>query len=143
MFKKDLQDRVKRIFGVSKTTFNLVDFAAPEQDCLFIEITDAKSRPYSKDRISARVTGALKLYAKYEAATYGFFPKRIEQSAPADRARFIFGQEENVPVVSADGLTLIQNLRETRVSFTFLYDSQYDPDRGVINELDLTLEMET
>lgn len=139
MFKKELRASLIRIFGIANTTFEEPDVEAPEQDVLFVEITDAKTRPYGPDRISAKVTGNLILFSQAARTPYGFFNKKIQQAKNEDRKKFIFGREIDVP----DSPARIQDLHEKQVPFTFLYDAQYDPDQGEISSLDAQLSWRT
>lgn len=138
MFKAELKSSLVRIFGIKNTTFEEPDPEAPEQDVLFIEITEAKTRPYSPDRIAAKVTGNLILFSQADRTPYGFFAKRIEQADGADRNKFIFGREIDIP----DSTARVQNIHEKQVPFTFLFDAQYDPERGSLTSLETNLEME-
>lgn len=139
MFKKDLKARLERIFGVEKTTFNAPDYEAPEQDCLFVEILDSRARMSGKSggRATAKVDGNLICFSQDGRLPYGFFAKRVENAAAADTAPFFFQREIDAP----DSPARIVNIHEIRVGFVFLYDAQYDPDKGLLT--DLTLEMET
>lgn len=131
MFKKDLLGKLKRIFGVSKTTFNAPDYEAPEQDCLFIEIESVRPRMTNKagSQETAIVNGKLILFAQADRAPYGFFAKRIARADASDVRNLFFEREDSPPSSPAR----FQNLVELNVTFTFLYDAQYDPERGVMN----------
>ncbi len=145
-----MEEDLTAIFGVKKTTFLAADYNAPEQDCLFVEVHEAPTRPYGKDRISCKVKGALVIFSQDESADgtkkrlpFGFFAKRIANAAPEIRQRFFFEQETDVSAKSQGGAaTTIQNIHERRVGFTYLFDTQYDPDKGELNALTLSLEME-
>ncbi len=150
MFKKQLEADLRAIFGVKKTTFLTADYAAPEQDCLFVEVHEAPTRPYGKDRISCKVTGALVMFSQDESADgtkkrlpFGFFSKCLANAALANSKNFFFGHETDVSAKSQGGAaTTIQNIHERRLGFTYLFDTQYDPDKGELNAVTLSLEME-
>ncbi len=146
MFRKQLEADARAIFGVKKTTFLAVDPASPEQDCLFIEAHSVSTRAHGKDRFSGIVKGALVMFSQEGRLPYGFFGKAIEKAPQSITKSFFFEQENDVSAKSLTGVTTtsasIQNLHERRVGFTYLFDTQYDPDRGEMNELDLSLEME-
>ncbi len=137
MFKKDVERRLRSIFGFEKVTFSAPDKEVSEQYCLFVEIDSAKPRPYGKDRICCRVVGKLIAFSQDERLPYGFFAKRIEQANPDDKKSFIFETEMDV----ADSASRYQNIHERHVNFIFLYDAQYDPDRGELTEINLSLEI--
>ncbi len=136
MFQKDLQARFQRIFQVPNTTFNAPDFNAPEQDTLFIEILTVRSRMSASDggRETARVLGAATLFSQNTRLPYGFFAKRVEQARSVDTKGLFFETEQDVAASPARMI----NLHERRLPFMFLYDSQYDPDRGEISEIDFS-----
>lgn len=136
MFQKDLKARFERIFQVKKTTYNAPDINAPEEDTLFIEILTVRPRMSNIDggRETARVLGAATVFSQAGRLPYGFFAKRIEQSKHADTKGLFFEPEMDVATSPARML----NLHERRLPFMFLYDSQYDPDRGEITEVELS-----
>jgi hypothetical protein len=138
VFRNAMKAELKRIFGVKSVRFEAADQENPEQDTLFVEVTDVKPRPYGKDRIACKVTGSLILYSQAERTTYGFFAKRIEQAASADARKYFFGREIDVQ----DSPAREQNLHEKQLPFTYLSDSQYDPDRGEITSLTTSIDME-
>jgi hypothetical protein len=136
MFEKDLQRRLERIFGVPKVTYNAANPEAPEQDTIFVEVENVAVRMMSASggRQSAKVTGALLVFSQAERTTYGFFRKRVEQADPDDTRGLFFGNEVNAGN--------IENVCARRVSFQFLYDSQYDPDKGEMNDVAITITEE-
>jgi hypothetical protein len=136
MFEKELQRRLERIFGVCKVTYLAADAAAPEQDCIFVEVDDVASRMQASGggRQTCKVTGSLLVFSQAERTTYGFFRKRAEQADPADTRGLYIGPETNAGT--------IENVCARRVAFQFLYDSQYDPDRGEMTSLETTLTLE-
>lgn len=136
MFRKDLMRRLEEIFGLQKTTM----FAASsefEQDTLFVEILSSRSRVSGVNggRETARVVGSLFVYSQEDRLPYGFFAKRIEQAPAAVKAPLFFYDTD---VDNVESEARLQNLHERRTSFIFLYDSQYDPDRGSINTVTLS-----
>lgn len=136
MFELDLQRKLERIFGIKKVTYLSADPAAPEQDCLFVEVESVATRMQAAGggRQTAKVTGTLLVFSQSERTTYGFFGKRVENANAEDTRGLFIGRETN------EGN--IENVCARRVSFQFLYDSQYDPDRGELNELETTLTLE-
>ncbi len=140
MFEKDLERRLRTIFGVRKTTFNAPDFDAPEQDCLFCQIVDAKPRMQARGggRETYVVEGYLTIFSQALRIPFGFFHKKLEQGDPADVASFFFGKEMDI----ADSPARLQNIQERRINFTFLYDTEYDPNRGSLTSLETTVEIQ-
>ncbi len=137
MFKKEMERRLKSIFGIEKVTFSAPSPDAPEQDTLFVEIDSSRPRPYGKDRISCKVTGKLVMYSQAERLTFGFFSRKLEQAVTEDSAPFIFMPEVDV----AGSQARYQNIHERVLPFIFLYDAQYDPDRGSLTEIELSLSV--
>lgn len=133
MFQNDLRRRFERVFGIPKTTYDAPNPEAPEQDTLFIEILTVKSRMSAAagGRETARVLGAVTVFSQAGRLPYGYFLKRIENAAPADKKNLFFEPEQDVPGSPARYV----NLHERRLPFLFLYDSQYDPDKGEITEI--------
>ncbi len=140
MFRADLQARFERIFGIAKTTYDAPDADTLEQDCLFIEILDCRSRMSGAQggRQTAKVNGAVIVFSQADRLPFGFFAKRIEQAALDDTRNLIFDRETDV----ANSPARILNLHERRLGFTFLYDSQYDPSRGSLTSMTVSIEME-
>lgn len=135
MFRKDLIKRLEIIFGMEKTTM-LAASDSYEQDTLFVEILSSRSRASGAGggRETARVTGSLLIYSQEDRLSYGFFAKRIEQAPAAVKAPLFF-YDMDVDVVDSPAREV--NLHERRTSFMFLYESQYDPDRGHLTSLTL------
>jgi hypothetical protein len=129
---------MEAIFGMEKTTF-LAASESYEQDTLFIEITSSRSRVSGVDggKETARVVGTIVVFSQDDRLTYGFFTKRIENASADDKAPLFF---YDIDVDDVGSLAREQNLHERRTSFVFLYESQYDPDKGTITDLTLTLE---
>lgn len=134
MFEKDLERRLRSIFGVSKTTYNAPNYDALEQDCLFVQIAEVKSRMSNNDggRQIYHAVGFLTIFSQNQRIPFGFFMKKLEQGDPDDVKPLIFEKEMDI----VDSSARMQNLQERRISFTFLYDSQYDPDRGSLTVLE-------
>ena len=140
MFKADLKARMQRIFQLGKTTYNAPSMEAPEQDTLFIDITEVRPRMANAGggRQTAKVVGAVVVFSQAERTPFGFFSKRVEQADAADTANLFFQSEVDIPNSPAR----IVNLHERRVPFVFLYVSQYDPSRGELTSITLSLETE-
>ncbi len=132
-----MERRLKSIFKFEKVSFNAPSKEAAEQDCMFVEIDPARPRPYGKDKISCKVSGILVVYSQSDRLPFGFFSKAIEQADPDDTRPFIFSTEIDV----AESQSRYQNIHERHLGFIFLYDTQYDPDRGSLTSINLSLEI--
>lgn len=140
MFRKDLLRRLEAIFQFEKTTM-LASSEAYEQDTLFVEIISSRSHVSGANggRETAKVKGTLVVFSQDDRLPYGFFIKRIEQAAAELKAPLFFF---DIDVDDVESPARLQNLHERRTSFQFLYDSQYDPDRGSLTSLTLSINDE-
>lgn len=134
MFERDLENRLKRIFGFQKVTFSYPSDEF-EQDVLFIQIERSNCKVSGNDggKQTARATGTLVAFSQDKRLPYGFFAKRIENADKSDTSKFFFHSEIDVPASEAR----LQNIHERQCSFVFLYDSQYNPERGELSSLNL------
>lgn len=134
MFRKDLQRRLEKIFGLEKSTF-LAPSDQFEQDTLFIEIETANTRLAGNDggRETCVVAGSLVVFSQDNKMPFGFYAKAIER-ADAETKRPLFFHDVDVDLVTSPAR--MQNIHERRASFVFKYDSQYDPNRGQLTELE-------
>jgi hypothetical protein len=128
MFEKTLSDKLRAIFQVDKVTY-----AAPgesqEQNCIFIEVVSSKNS-IKDTRALAKVTGKITVFASNERLPYGYFSKAIAQ-ADADTTKDLFFYDFEL------NTRIFQNVAERSVSFVYFFDSQYDPDIGTINSVDI------
>lgn len=141
MFKKEMQEKLKAIFGVSKVTFSSPGQSL-EQDCIFVEIDNCKANT-GQGVASARVSGSISIFSQYEKLPFGFFSKRIQQADPRHTKAFFFFDtdvEKQISPTSAEAPT--QNIAERRASFVYLYSAQYDPNQGEITSLVADVEFE-
>lgn len=124
-----LTSKLQKIFGIRKVTFCLPG-EDREQDALFVHVNRNRSS-FAKNKMSFNISGEIKLFSQNEKVPYGFFNRKIEQAKKEDKDGFFFhGFDENDPYGP-------QNLSERKVSFTYLTTTQYDPDKGEINQLQL------
>lgn len=135
MFKNDLQKRFERIFGFKKTTY-LAPSDKFEQDTLFITVQTARTKVSDAEggRETAKVTGFITVYSQDNRLPFGFFSKRINAADPSDTERLFFFDME---VDKADSPARLQNIHERSIGFVFLYDSQFDPDKGSLTSLEI------
>lgn len=125
------------------------DHEAPEQDTLFVTIFDAPVRTGGNVAMAyARVRGVITVFAQAALGEtcgqagmrlpFGYFAKRIAQASRADTDPFFFESEQDI----ANSPVRMQNLHERQVNFTFLYSTQYDPDRGELSEININVEVQ-
>lgn len=119
-------------------TFN-IQSDEDEQDRIFIEVTLCRPRVSGRDggRENAKVIGDLIVTSQDQKFSYGYFTKCIEKANP-ELTRPLFFYDVDA-VVSSEG---VMNVHERRTSFVFLYDSQFDPDKGEMTSLDTTINFE-
>ncbi len=130
MFEKTLAAKLKGIFDLDKVTYDRPS-ESKEQEGIFISVASARTRLIDAREIT-RVTGSLTIFASTEKLPFGYFAKRISQaSADLTRGLFFHDFEENVGT--------FVNIAERRLSFVFLFDSQYDPAIGTLNEVNLSI----
>jgi len=131
MYQDELKSKLKRIFGLRKTTFDAPSESF-EQDTLFVEISESYSR-MTKNTQTSRVNGVLVVYSQGDKLPYGFFNKKIEQAdAVLTKDFFFYGFDQN----PANSPARTMNIYERRVNFVYLYSAQYDPDQGELTEVD-------
>lgn len=128
MFEQALIEKFQKVFEVKKVTF---DTPAPddhEQETIFIEV--ALSKNVIKDgKAMARVQGKAYMFAEHEKLPYGFFSKAIKEHADDTKDLFFYEIEENTK--------LHHNLSQRGFSFIYFFNSQYDPDLGTLNSIEL------
>jgi hypothetical protein len=131
MFKKDLSEKLKTIFGFSKVTFDAPSDAF-EQDTLFIEISECRSRA-SQGKAYAKVFGSVIVFSQENKLPFGFFNKRIEKAEHRlTKDLFFF----NVDVTNEASPATLVNISERRASFVYFYNAQYDPALGELTTLE-------
>jgi hypothetical protein len=127
MFEADLKASLKSIFQLKRVTMdNMGD--AVEQDILFINVENPRVRVVD-GMVKARVTGECKIYSTAERMPFGYFAKKIKEADKDLTIDFFFSEiEENKKVYV--------NLVEKSFRFIWFWSKQYDPDLGVINEIE-------
>lgn len=130
MFEKQLAAQLKRIFDLDKVSFDRPG-QSQEQEAVFVEIESARARVKDKRQI-ARVTGTLRIFAQAEKLPYGYITKAIAAADPADtRGLFFYNFEENKGT--------FRNIAERSAQFLYLFDSQFDPNVGTLNQVNLSV----
>lgn len=131
MFRKTLQEKLQKIFGFEKVTFDAPSDAF-EQDVLFIEVNQPRTRT-SEGMVYARVTGQLVVYSQDNKLTYGFFNKRIALAPHALTKDFFF---YDIDTNQESSPARLQNITERRASFVFFFSAQFDPKLGELTTLE-------
>lgn len=136
MFRKELEDNLKKIFGFEKVSLNAPSDSF-EQDTLFVQIDQPNTRT-SEGKVYAKVYGQLIVFSQHDKLTYGFFNKRIEKADVALTKKFFF-YDTDVNVENSNAR--MQNIHERRTSFVFFFTAQYDPKLGTLTTLELEEEV--
>lgn len=131
MFEQELADKFKSIFGVTKVTYDTPG-ESREQDCLFIEIENSKNN-IRDGKAMGMVTGNAVMFQKNEALKFGFFSKAIAL-APLELTKDLFFSE-----IESNTLRY-RDLVQRGFSFTYFFNSQYDPSIGTITSVTTTVE---
>jgi hypothetical protein len=132
LFENALKAKLKRIFGVEKVSYDRPAPDAMEQQCLFVDIDSSRSR-VTHGKAVAKVVGSISLFANSEKVPFGFFNKKLHLANHSDTADlFFYNIDTNDKIIG--------NIVERRCGFVYLFSGQFDPDAGLINEVDLTFE---
>lgn len=131
MFKNELSDKLKRIFDLKKVSFDQPS-NSKEQECLFVEIEKALNS-VRDGRVLSRVTGNALVWGPADKIPFGYFSKRIKQADPEDTKDLFFTDIET-------NVRTYQNIVQRGFSFTYFFNSQYDPATGSIDQVTLTIE---
>jgi len=132
MFKDKMKAQLKGIFKFKDTTFDAYSDEY-EQDVLFIEVRECIERVFSGG-ISMKVTGDLIYFSQVDRIKYGNMIKLIEKANASDKNPFLFYDIDNV---NNSSQARIQNKVERRISFTYLYTGEFDPDKGEMTSLEM------
>lgn len=118
--------------------FKNVSFAAPgearEQEKMFIEVEVCRTRILDKREV-ARVQGKVTVFANSDKLPLGYLSKCIANHPDETKDLFFFDVEANS--------RLYENIVERGFSFVYFFDSQYDPDLGTLNQVDIDIEVTT
>lgn len=124
-------EKLKRIFGVKKATFDF-EGESEETECLFIEVEESINvitRPNER----AKVQGKCYLYSPSQKLPFGFFSKAIQKADPNDTKDFFFFEFETNSRRYRDKV-------QRGFSFVYFFDGQYDPDTGSITSVEFSVE---
>lgn len=131
MFRKEMQEKLKAIFGVKKVSFDEPGDSY-EQDCIFVFVQECKSNT-GQGKATARVAGQLIMFSERDKLTFGFFNKKLQQAPAALTKPFFFFDMDTEALNSP---ARYQNISERRASFVYLYSAQYDPNQGELTSVD-------
>ncbi len=135
MFRKELQSKFERIFGM-KSTFDQPSIGPTgtfEQETIFIQVDEPNFRT-GQGIATAKVTGSFAVFAQMDKMPFGYFNRRIEKADPSLTKDLFF---YDIDLNPASSPARIQNITERRVRFVYLYQAQYDPDQGEITSLEI------
>jgi hypothetical protein len=127
MFEKDLKAKMQTIFGLKKVSFDRPSPDALEQECLFIDVSNARNR-VSGGEAWSRVEGQCKVFVNGEKLPFGFFTKKIRMAA-ADLTQdlFFYNIEDQTKIYG--------NIVERRFDFVYFWKGAYDPDQGELTSI--------
>ena len=125
-FEATLKDKIKRIFDLDKVSYDAIS-ESQEQECTFIQIKEARVRVQDAKEVGM-IKGRLLFFSNSEKMPLDYFAKQIEK-ANVDAKDLFFEPVEHIGT--------LRNISERSINFTYLYDQQYDPNQGTLNELTL------
>lgn len=131
MFEKELEEKMKAIFKVEEVSFDAPGDSR-EQKKLWLEIEEPKFR-FSSKNVRARVTGRGMIYGRNAALTYGFIAEAIEKADKALTKDLFFSEFET-------NTNRFRDIVERSFSFTYFFNSQFDPDVGTITSVTTSIE---
>jgi hypothetical protein len=126
VFEKTLKDKLKRIFDMEKVTLDEPG-DSQEQDCLFVEVLSSKNS-VRDGKFIAKVSGTITVNANSDRLPFGYFSKKIAEANQDDVGPFFFYDIET-------SAGRFGNIDQRKMSFVFLFDAQYDPNVGTLNEV--------
>lgn len=132
MFKKSLSAKLKRIFDIDKVSYDEPS-ESQEQEALFVLVEKSKNTIKEKKEI-AFVQGKVLVFGSADKMPYGYFSKKIQEADAADtRDLFFYDAEENKGT--------FKGIAERSMSFIYLYENQYNPERGTMTSINLDMQV--
>ncbi len=131
MFEKDLEAKFKSIFGVKKVTYDTPG-ESQEQETLFIQVEEPKFS-FGDKTAKAMVTGNAVMFGRNDALTFGFFSKCIAKAPNALTKDLFFTDFET-------NTQRFRDIVQRGFSFTYFFNSQFDPAVGNMEGVDITIE---
>lgn len=127
MFEKALAEKLQKIFPLSKVRFDEPS-EAKEQEGIFVTVESSVSKITEK-KARAKATGYLSIFANSEKLPFGFFNKRISAMGSDAKEIFFYNIDQNAKYFG--------NLVERRCYFVYFFETQFDPDTGLISSINL------
>lgn len=127
MFESELKEKLLRIFGLKRVEFYM-ESESREQECLFVNVEDTKTR-FKDGEINIRVIGSVRMFADLGKMPFGYFAKCISLADNEDTKNFFFSELES-------NSKIYGNIVERSFSFTYFFNSQFDPKIGTITSLE-------
>ena len=131
MVEKELSEKLLKIFKLKKVSFDDPG-PAGEQECLFINIEN--SRPSIGDQLQKiMVQGSCAIFGTNEKLPIGYIPRCIQEANHELTKNFHFYEMETSTRRFKDKV-------QRGFSFIYFFRAQYDPDKGLIDEIQFTTE---
>ena len=126
MYKKQLTDDFRKIFGIKKILFASVSDGW-EQGALYVDVSDVKQVVnYNKQYF--RVRGSLGLWGAHGSYKTGFFKNKLWEASKNKELKeivnriFLFDREDNVKYPDMESY-----FNQTEISFIYRVNLEYDP----------------
>lgn len=128
MYKKQLTDDFRKIFGIKKILFASVRDGW-EQGALYVDVSDTKQVVnYNKQYF--RVRGSLGLWGTHGPYKTGFFKNKLWEASKNKKLKeivnriFLFDREDNVKYPDMESY-----FNQTEISFIYRVTLEYDPEK--------------
>ncbi len=131
MFEEELKEKFKKIFKVKEVSYDAPGDSR-EQDKLWIDVETPKFT-FSDKRVKAIVTGKGSIFGKNEALTFGFISQAIAGADKSLTKDLFFSDFES-------NSNRFRDIVERSFTFTYFFNSQYDPDIGTITSVTTSVE---
>lgn len=131
MFEQELSDKMKAIFKVKEVSYDAPGDAR-EQDKLWLEIEQPKFT-FNDKKAKAIVTGKGSIFGRNEDITFGFISQSISTADKSLTKDLFFTDFESNNLRFRD-------IVERSFSFTYFFNSQFDPDIGTITSVTTSIE---
>jgi hypothetical protein len=128
VFKKELSETLHNIFGIPKVSFD--NSGDKEQNILFVDVA-SNVTVAKKTKVTAKVTGTLRMYAPNDKLTFGFFAKKLHTCSPSDQANLFFYEMDQSGEYYG-------NLVERTCNFVYFFQDHYDPEDGELDEIEFS-----
>ncbi len=126
MFENQLKEDLKLIFKPEKVTYQQPS-NLKEQSVLFVNVEQPQAT--FRDKIARfKVTGKCTMFGDSEKLTFGYFAKCISGASKELNSRFHFSEIDL-------NTKYYQNLVQRDFSFVYFYETEYDPDTGLITSI--------